>query len=70
MPVDFKSMTLERAAKLIQRKSISPVELAKAHLDRIEKLNPVLNAYVTIATDSAMKDAHLNGQSKAESSRT
>lgn len=58
MSVDFKSMTLEIAAELIQRKSISPVELVKAHLDRIEKLNPVLNAYVTIAVDSAMKDAH------------
>ncbi len=30
---------------------MSPVELAQAHLDRIEKLNPALNAIVTIAPD-------------------
>jgi len=58
MPVDYKSITLEKAAELIQQRSISPVELVKTHLDRIEKLNPALNAYVTVAADSAMKDAH------------
>ncbi|MDQ3668330.1 MAG: amidase [Acidobacteriota bacterium] len=37
--------------RLIIGKQVSPVELAQAHLDRIEKLNPALNAIVTIAPD-------------------
>ena len=35
----------------IQRREVSPVEVAKAHLERVERLNPALNAIVTIAAD-------------------
>lgn len=38
-------------ARLIKSKKASPVEVAEAHLARIERLNPVLNAVVTIAPD-------------------
>ena len=33
-------------AAQIRRKAISPVEVARAHLERIERLNPKLNAFV------------------------
>ena len=33
-------------AQLIREKKISPVELAEAHLRKIERLNPTLNAFV------------------------
>jgi aspartyl-tRNA(Asn)/glutamyl-tRNA(Gln) amidotransferase subunit A len=36
-------------AELIRNKEISPVEVMKAHLNRIETLNPKINAIVTIA---------------------
>ena len=57
MTLDYQNMTLERASELIKQKSISPVDLVMAYLDKIQKLNTVLNMYVTVAAESAMKDA-------------
>jgi aspartyl-tRNA(Asn)/glutamyl-tRNA(Gln) amidotransferase subunit A len=36
---------------------VSPLEIVDAVLDRIEKLNPQLNAYVLVTADEARKDA-------------
>src|SRR5262245_50833654 len=36
-------------AEVIRLRKVSPVEVARAHLERIEMLNPVLNAIVTVA---------------------
>jgi aspartyl-tRNA(Asn)/glutamyl-tRNA(Gln) amidotransferase subunit A len=44
-------------APAIKRRKLSPVELMKAVLARIERLNPRLNAFVTLTADQAMKDA-------------
>ena len=46
-------------ADLIRRREISPVEVVKVHLDRIEAQNPAINAIVTIAETALMsaKDA-------------
>ena len=38
-----------RLAELIRNREVSPVEVMQAHLDRIEALNPKINAIVTIA---------------------
>ncbi|MEA5404097.1 amidase [Arcicella sp. DC2W] len=38
-------------AELIRTKKVSPVEVVKAHLNRIEDVNPKINAIVTIAND-------------------
>lgn len=43
-------------AAMIRRKDISPVEVVKAHLDRIEELNPAINAIVTVA-GTALEEA-------------
>lgn len=45
-------------AKLIRTRQVSPVEVVNAHLDRIEALNPAINAIVTIA-DSARQAARV-----------
>ena len=37
--------------KKIQRHEVSPVEVMEAHLERIARLNPALNAIVTLAPD-------------------
>src|SRR5438045_1659036 len=39
--------------RLIRAKSISPVELLRAHLETIERLNPKINAICTLAAESA-----------------
>src|SRR6201995_1275056 len=41
-----------KLAELIRTREISPVEVMKAHLDRIEAVNPKVNAIVTIADDA------------------
>lgn len=41
----------------IQRKEISPVDLVRECLSRIEKAHPALNAFITVAAESAMADA-------------
>jgi amidase len=38
-------------ARMIRAKEVSPVEVVEAHLRQIEKLNPRLNAIVTLAPD-------------------
>ena len=44
-------------AALIRSKKVSPVEVVDAVLDRIERLNPKLNAFVTLTADQARRDA-------------
>src|SRR3989442_3949307 len=49
--------SIEQVAPLIRKKKISPVELAELMLRRIERLNPKLNAYISVTADLAMKQA-------------
>src|SRR6201998_3679277 len=49
----FDATTL---AELIRTREVSPVEVVQAHLDRIEAVNPKINAIVTVA-DGALKAA-------------
>ena len=51
------ALSLTQAAQLVRRKKISPVELTQACLDRIEKLNPSLNAFITVTAESALDSA-------------
>jgi len=44
-------------ARLIRQKKVSPVEVLAAILDRIDKLNPKLNAFVTLTIDQARREA-------------
>ncbi|MGA8620675.1 MAG: amidase [Candidatus Sulfotelmatobacter sp.] len=44
-------------APRLRRKEVSPVELTRDCLDRIEKLNPMLNAFITVMAESALAEA-------------
>jgi Asp-tRNA(Asn)/Glu-tRNA(Gln) amidotransferase A subunit family amidase len=44
-------------AEQIRRKKLSPIELVDAHLARIEKLNPRLNAFVEVDAEAARRQA-------------
>lgn len=44
-------------AQLIRRREISPVELVKGTLARIERSQPVLNAFITVCHDQALAAA-------------
>src|SRR5438552_2593505 len=45
------------ASALIRRKAVSPVELTQACLARIEKLNPLVNAFITVTAEQALQQA-------------
>lgn len=51
------NLTLTQALCKLKSREISATELTRVHLDRIEKLNPELNAYITVTADRAMADA-------------
>ena len=50
-------LTLSDAAQQIRARKLSPVELTRQCLDRIERLNPQLNAFITVTADQAMTAA-------------
>ena len=50
-------LSIEEAASLVRKNAVSPVELTRACLDRIGKLNPALNAFITITAETAIKQA-------------
>ena len=50
-------MTANAAAAAIAHGEMSPVELVKALLDRIERLDPRLNAFLRVDAESALKEA-------------
>jgi aspartyl-tRNA(Asn)/glutamyl-tRNA(Gln) amidotransferase subunit A len=49
--------TIVELVPRLRRKEVSPVELTRDCLDRIEKLNPALNAFITVTADSALAAA-------------
>ena len=54
---EIPRMTISKLAPLIRRGELSPLEVARAYLERAERLNPTLGAYITIMADEAMAEA-------------
>ena len=50
-------LTIEQAARLLRKKSISPSDLVEVALTRIERFNPTLNAFITVVADHARAEA-------------
>lgn len=51
------NLTIKQALQKLKSGEISASELTNAHLDRIEKYNPELNAYITVTRERAVSDA-------------
>ena len=49
--------TLMDAAKALREKEISSREMTRALLSRIERINPKINAYITVLPETAMREA-------------
>ena len=49
--------SLKELASALDARQISSVELTTLFLDRIETLNPVLNAFITVDRDGALSAA-------------
>ena len=54
---DLASLSLRQASDLLRNKSVSPVELTNACLQRIEKYNPAFNAFITVTREQALRAA-------------
>jgi aspartyl-tRNA(Asn)/glutamyl-tRNA(Gln) amidotransferase subunit A len=54
---DLAFASIEEIGKLFRKRKLSPVEITKLMLARIERLNPKLNAYLTVTTELALAQA-------------
>jgi aspartyl-tRNA(Asn)/glutamyl-tRNA(Gln) amidotransferase subunit A len=57
--MSLTSLTLSEAAEQIAQRKLSPVELTRAYLERIEKIDPLLNSYITVTSDVALRQARV-----------
>ena len=55
---ELTSLTLSNAAEMLRAKKTSSIALTEACLARIERLNPILNAFITVTAESALREAH------------
>jgi aspartyl-tRNA(Asn)/glutamyl-tRNA(Gln) amidotransferase subunit A len=60
---DLADLDLHEAATLVRQRKVSPVQLVQACLARIEALNPLINAFITVTAESALAQAR---QAEAE----
>ena len=58
MPLqDVTHLTVTRLAELLSSRQASPVELVQAYLDRIQRLDSTLRAYITVCGEEALEEA-------------
>ena len=50
---DIIFLSAAETARAVREKRFSPTEVTDAYLQRIERLNPSLNAYITVTADLA-----------------
>src|ERR1700687_768315 len=55
---DICALTIEELSVHLRRKQLSPVDATRAVLERIEKLNPTVNAFTTLCPEEALIAAH------------
>ena len=56
---DLLTSSIQKVAPLIKNKEISPVELTKAMLIRIENYDKHIDSYSLVTDDIALRDAEL-----------
>ena len=54
---DPTTLTIVDAARLVASRQLSPLELTRAYLARIEQQNGRLNVYITVTADAALAQA-------------
>jgi amidase len=53
-------------ARLVREREVSPVELVELYLERIERLDPGLGAFVTVCAETALDDARAKADQPPE----
>ena len=54
---DLETLSISEVAPKIRSGEVSPVALTKLYIERIERLNPLLSAYLTPTPESALEEA-------------
>ena len=54
---DLTSLTLTEASRRIAARELTSLELTRAYLQRVERLNPRVNAYITVTGEQALAQA-------------
>lgn len=54
---DLTKLSIAEASRRIAGREISPVELTRAYLGRIERIDERVNAYITVTAEQALKQA-------------
>jgi aspartyl-tRNA(Asn)/glutamyl-tRNA(Gln) amidotransferase subunit A len=57
-PHSLTWLTIEDAGRLMRKGAISPLELTHLCLERIERLNPAINAFITVPRELALAQAN------------
>lgn len=57
LPGDVTRLDLSEASVAVARREISPVELTKGCLDRIDRLDQHLNSFITVTREQALEEA-------------
>jgi aspartyl-tRNA(Asn)/glutamyl-tRNA(Gln) amidotransferase subunit A len=55
--LDLAFASIEEVARLYRRRKVSPLEVTKVMLARIDQLNPKVNAYLTVTAELALAQA-------------
>jgi aspartyl-tRNA(Asn)/glutamyl-tRNA(Gln) amidotransferase subunit A len=56
---DLCYLSAGELSRLIRKREVSPVEVVKAHLARVEALEPALNSFITLLPEQAMEEARV-----------
>ena len=51
----IKSLTAAELLRLYRRRELSPVEVTRDQLDRIDKFQPAINAFIIVDRDGALE---------------
>ena len=54
---DLAGLTIQQASALLRSKQATPVDLTEACLNRIDRLNPRLSAFITVTREQALEQA-------------
>src|SRR6185503_7341192 len=54
---DLAFLSARRIAALVRERAVSPVEITRLYLDRIDRLDGELRAYITVVPEAALESA-------------
>jgi aspartyl-tRNA(Asn)/glutamyl-tRNA(Gln) amidotransferase subunit A len=54
---ELTELSISEAADFMRRRKVSPLDLTRACLERIDRFNPLINAFITVTAEAALAQA-------------